>query len=61
MWLSDTILARITFNKVITSTNTCYELVGPIDSNNQKSFNISSKFEDGFPDNWEEVIQDHLK
>ena len=61
MWSTDSLLARISPNKIITSSNMCYDLVGPIDSNKQKSLIISSSFKDGFPENWKAIIYKHLK
>ena len=56
MWLSDSILARIDSNRLLTHSRTCYELIGSIDSS-QNDQHISMNFKDGFPLNWKEVIK----
>lgn len=55
MWLSDNILARIDFNRIITCSKSCYELLGPIDTVKQDSRIISSEFIEGFPENWKDI------
>ncbi|KAL4238268.1 hypothetical protein ACF0H5_002980 [Mactra antiquata] len=65
LWHSSAVEKRLGKRHLLTSTGTTYKLKGPMDKlvalNEGLPDSIISKFKDGFPNEWQEVIQEFLQ